>query len=162
MHLNTVSSSQFASYCVIDATDDENFGAYLESFVRTSLTSTSRRVAASYDKCAKHWDIQLDCAKATIQCSTKKGVHMYMNPDLSRRFLTYDHMLQHRYLSHPKFTNMMFANKYMHQNNKCEQVFASDFGWVHVYPMKTQGEANKALSLLIQCEGMPPSMVMDR
>ncbi len=42
----------------------------------------------------------------------------------------------------------------------CVQVFASDFGWVGVYPMKTKGEAHKALSLMFQHEGLPPSMVM--
>ncbi len=30
MHVNVVSSSPFASYCVIDTTDDENFGTYLK------------------------------------------------------------------------------------------------------------------------------------
>ncbi len=55
----------------------------------------------------------------------------------------------------------MFLNTYLRCNNKCAQVFASDFGLVHVYSMKTKGEAHKALSLMFQCEGMPPSMVMD-
>ncbi len=31
MQVNAVCSSPFASYCVIDATDDNNFGIYLES-----------------------------------------------------------------------------------------------------------------------------------
>ncbi len=43
MQVNAVCSSPFASYCVVDATDDDNFGTYLESFVQISLTSTSRR-----------------------------------------------------------------------------------------------------------------------
>ncbi len=30
MHVNMVSSSLFASFCVVDATDDKNFGTYLE------------------------------------------------------------------------------------------------------------------------------------
>ncbi len=40
-------------------------------------------------------------------------------------------------------------------------MFASDFGWVQVYPMKSKGEAHKALSLMFHREGIPPSMVMD-
>ncbi len=50
MHVNVLSNSQFTSYCVVDASNDNNFGMYLESFVQISLTSTSRRAAArSFD-----------------------------------------------------------------------------------------------------------------
>ncbi len=71
MLVNAVCSSPFASYCVIDATDNNNFGIYLESFVQISLTSTSRRAAVSYDKLAKHWGIHPDRAKATVQRTTQ-------------------------------------------------------------------------------------------
>ncbi len=70
-------------------------------------------------------------------------------------------MLQYRHLCHPVFINTMFSNMYSHRNNKCAKVFASDFGWVHVYPMKTKGKAHEALSLMFQGEGIPPSLVMD-
>ncbi len=53
MQLNAVCSSPFASYCVVDATDDNNFGIYIESYVHISLTTTSRRAAVNYDKLAK-------------------------------------------------------------------------------------------------------------
>ncbi len=43
----------------------------------------------------------------------------------------------------------------------CAQVFASNIGWVCVYPMQTKGEAHEALSLMFQREGVPLSMVMD-
>ncbi len=161
MQVNVVCSSPFASYCVIDATDDNNFGIYLESFVQVSLTSTSRRAAVSYDELAKHWGIHLDRAKATVQRTTQRGVHTIASPALSRRFRTNDRMLRYRRLQHPVFTDTMFSNTYLCRHNKCTKVFASDFGWVRVYPMKIKGEAHKALSLMFQCEGVPPSMVMD-
>ncbi len=41
------------------------------------------------------------------------------------------------------------------------KVTINNFGWVRVYPMKTKGEAHKAVSLMFQCGGIPPSMVMD-
>ncbi len=56
---------------------------------------------------------------------------------------------------------MMFSNKYLYRNNECAKVFASDFGWVCVYAMKTKGKAHKALSLMFQHEGVPLSLVMD-
>ncbi len=83
MQVNAVCRSPFASYCVIDATDGNNFGIYLESFVQISLTSTSRKTAVDPHELAKHWGIHLDCAKATIQCTTQRVVCTIANPALS-------------------------------------------------------------------------------
>ncbi len=70
-------------------------------------------------------------------------------------------MLWYWHLCQPVFTDMMFSKMYSHQNNKCAQVFASNFEWVGVHPMKTKGKAHEALSLMFQHEGVLPSMVMD-
>ncbi len=70
-------------------------------------------------------------------------------------------MLPYRHLRHLLITHKMFSNMYLHWNIKCIQVLASDFGWVCVYPMKTKGKVHEALSLMIQQEGIPPSVVMD-
>ncbi len=93
MQLNAVCSSPFASYSVVDATDVDIFGIYLESFVQISLTSTSRRAAVSNDMLAKHWGIHPDCAKSTVQCTTQRDVRTIANLPLSRHFWTNDHML---------------------------------------------------------------------
>ncbi len=86
MQVNAVCSSPSASYCVIAATDNNNFGIYLELFVQIFLTSTSRKAAVDHHRLSKHWGIQLDNAKATIQRTTQRGVHTIANPALSRRF----------------------------------------------------------------------------
>ena len=161
MQVNAIASAPFAAYCVVDATDDNNFGSYLESFIRISLTSTSRKAAIGHDELAKRWGIHPDRAKATVQRTTQRGVRNIANPALVRRFRTNDRMLRYRRLRHPVFTDTMFADTYSRRNNKCAQVFATDFGWVRVYPMKTKGEAHETLSLLFQREGVPPSIVMD-
>ncbi len=83
MQVDALCSSLLASYCVIDVTDANNFGILLESYVQISLTSTSRRAAISHDDLAKHWGIHLDCAKATIQCTTQRDVHTFANLALS-------------------------------------------------------------------------------
>ncbi len=57
MQVNAVCSSPFASYCVVDATDDDNFGVSLECFVLISQTSTSSKAAVDHHKLAKHWGI---------------------------------------------------------------------------------------------------------
>ncbi len=46
-----LAKSSFADYLVVDATDDFNFGTYMESFVHISL----RRAAISCDKLVKCW-----------------------------------------------------------------------------------------------------------
>ncbi len=150
MQVNAVCCSLFASYCVVDATDDNNFGISLESFVQISLTSTSRRAAVSHDERAKHWGIHPDFAKATVQHTTQRSVCTIANPALSQCFWTNDCMLWYRCLHHLEFTNMIFSNTYSCRNNKCAKVFASDVGWVCVYPMKTKGDAHEALSLIFQ------------
>ncbi len=86
MQVNAVCSIPFTSYCVINATDDENFGIYLELFVQISLTSTNRKAAIDHHEFAKHWGIHPDCAKATIQCTTQRGVHKIANPALLNVF----------------------------------------------------------------------------
>ncbi len=55
----------------------------------------------------------------------------------------------------------MFTSTLSMHGNKCAQIFSSNFGWSHAYPMKTKGEAHEALSLMFQREGVPPLMVMD-
>ncbi len=126
MQVNAVSSPPFSSYCVIDATDEKNFGSYLELFVQISLTSTTRRAAVNHDNLAKNWGIHPDHAKAMVQCTNQYCVCTIVNPVLSRCFWRNDCMLQYRHLHHQVFTDMMFSNTYLHQNNKCAQVFESD------------------------------------
>ncbi len=91
----------------------------------------------------------------------QRGVRTIANPALSRCFRTNDRMLRYRHLRHLVFTDTMFSNTYLRWNNKCAQVFASNSGWVRVYPMKTKGEEHNALSLMFQHEGVPPSMLID-
>ncbi len=158
MQVNTVCSSPFASYCVIDAADDNNFGIYLKSYIQVYLSTTSKRAAVSHDELATHWSIHPDHAKAVVQYTTQQGVHTIANPALSQWVWTNDH---HWCLCHPVFTNTIFSNTYSCRNNKCAHVFASDFSWVHIHSMKTKGEVHEALSLMFQQEGVPLSLVMD-
>ena len=45
--------------------------------------------------------------------------------------------------------------------NKYAKVYASTFGWAHVFPMKNKSEAHKMLSLLFKKDDVPPEMIMD-
>ena len=47
------------------------------------------------------------------------------------------------------------------RKNRYAQVFASRFGWVWVYPMRSKSEAHEGLSLLAQRDGVPPTIIID-
>jgi hypothetical protein len=50
---------------------------------------------------------------------------------------------------------------FLQQGNKMAQVYATSFGWVRVHPMKHKEDAYETLSLVFQCDGVPPTMVTD-
>ena len=45
--------------------------------------------------------------------------------------------------------------------NRYTQVFGTRFGWAQVFLMQHKSQAHEALSLLAQCDAVPPKMVMD-
>ncbi len=161
IHVNTVFSSPFSFYCVINATGDKIFDTYLDSFVCISLTSTSRMAAVSHDKLSKHWGIYQTMCKGWYTMHDPEGCMYDCKSCFVTILLTIDHLLQYRCMHHQIFTDMMVSNTYLHWNNKCAQVVVSDFGWVHVYPMIAKGEGHKALFLMFQYEGLPLWMLMD-
>ncbi len=153
MHMNDVASLLFASYCVVDTTDDNSFGTYLESFVQISLIRLAGCQLSVMTNQHNH-------AKATVQWNTQRGVWMIANPALYQIFWK-NCKLWYQCLSHLIFTFMMFSNTYLQRKDKCAQLLSTNFRWVHVYPMKIKGETHEALSLMLQHENMPQSMVMD-
>jgi hypothetical protein len=110
---------------------------------------------------ACRWMIAPDHAKETVQRTTQQGVHTCLNPTLAQQFLTNDRMLRYMRLPHTTFTNTMFADMPSRSGNKCAQVYATFFGWARAHPMTRKGEAYETLSLLFQCDGVPPTMVLD-
>jgi hypothetical protein len=59
------------------------------------------------------------------------------------------------------FSNTLFAGSVSRQDNKMAQAYAISFGWAHAHPMKRKGDAHETLSLVFQCDGVPPTMVTD-
>jgi hypothetical protein len=93
--------------------------------------------------------------------TTQRGVRACLNPTLSRRVLTNDRMLRYKQLPHTVFTDTMFASTVSCQGNKMAQIYSTSFGWACAHPMKRKGEAHETLSLMFNCEGVPPTMVTD-
>ena len=47
------------------------------------------------------------------------------------------------------------------RDNRCTQIFATNFGWSHSFPMKLKSEAHEGLSLFFQWDGVPPAVICD-
>ncbi len=125
------------------------------------LTTMQPKLAIDSDKLKQWWGIPLHKAKRTVQFTTQHGMRNNANLILLPRFCTNDCMFRYFCLHHTIFTDTMFVSTQSQFANKCAQIFSSNFGWPRTYPMKLKGEAYDALSLLLQCEGVPPLMVMD-
>jgi hypothetical protein len=100
-------------------------------------------------------------AKLTVVMTTQRGVRTCLNPTLSRRFPTNDHMLWYKHVLHTMFSNTLFAGSVSRQGNKMAQVYATSFGWARAHLMKRKGDAHETLSLVFQRAGVPPTMVTD-
>jgi hypothetical protein len=59
------------------------------------------------------------------------------------------------------YRDTMFSKVKSKRGNTCAQVFATAEGWTRAYPMQKKLQAQKALWLLLQWEGVPNTMVMD-
>ncbi len=59
------------------------------------------------------------------------------------------------------FSDTLFAGSVSQQGNKMAQAYATSFGWARAHRMKCKGDAHETLSLVFQCDGVPPTMVTD-
>lgn len=173
-----INSVESLAYDAVDVTDDDNFATILDANVNVSIAqvesmrlpeaernigrvSSSQKASIDYMDLAERWCISPEKAKQTVQRTTQRGIRTTLHPSLSRRFRTNDRQLRYRRLPHPVFSDTMFANTTSRRGNKCAQVFATDFGWSRVYPMKSKGLAHEGLSCLLQNDGVPPAIICD-
>jgi hypothetical protein len=100
-------------------------------------------------------------AARTVQATTQRGIRTVLHPTLSRRFRTNDRQLRYRRLPIDCFTDTLFSNTTSRRNNKCAHIFATPDGWCRAFPMAKKSQAHEGLSLLLQREGAPNTMIMD-
>ena len=53
----------------------------------------------------------------------------------------------------------MFASTVSRKDNKCAQVYDTDFGWARASPMASRSEAHETLLLLFARDGVPPAFI---
>ena len=147
---------------------DDNLGTALVNAVRikvsyvSAVSTGTRQYPVTPELLAKRWNIGIDAATRTVECTTQRSVRTILHPTLSRRFRTNDRQLRYRRLSHNLFTDTLEASEpSWFRKNRYAQVFATRFGWVRAYPMQKKSDAHEALSLLAQRDGVPPMIVMD-
>ena len=59
-----------------------------------------------------------------------------------------DHNLFYYHLAYPMFSDTMFASTVSRRNNRCAQVYATDFRWARAFPMVSRSEVHKTLPWL--------------
>ena len=70
-------------------------------------------------------------------------------------------MLGYSRVAHKMFCDTLIAGTSSRRGNKYAQVFATNFGWCHIYPLQLKSQAYKALSIVFKQEGVPPDMICD-
>ena len=143
-------------------------GRYLSRHVplrsrHVARVSTSGRVPiVDSETLAKRFDITPEMARNTIDATEMRGVRT--DPiGLRRRVSTNDRWMRYPRVSHTLFTDTMFAGQKSWQlQNKCAQIFATDFGWVRAYPMRKESHGPLALETLFKTVGVPDKVVGDK
>ena len=97
----------------------------------------------------------------TIHGTTQHGVCTVLHLALSRQFRTNDCQLWYRRLPHNKYRDTLFATTLSRKGNMYAQIFATNFGWSCLFPIKLKSEAHEAVSLLFQWDGVPSAVIWD-
>jgi hypothetical protein len=120
------------------------------------------------DKCgidattlANNWGIRIEAAKRTRLLTTQRGIRRMIHPSLTKRYKTNDRQLRYRRLPVTMYTDTTFSTILSRQDNKADQIFCTDVGFVRAFPLKKEKEAHEALYLLFHRDGAPNVIVVD-
>ena len=126
------------------------------------LNTSRRRNSMSPQLLARRWGTHLETAKRTLDATTQRGVRSVLNPTMTHRYRTHDQQLRYRRLSHDMFTDTLEASvRSWFRQKQYAQVFATAFGWCHVYRMKKKGDAQYGLPLMAAWYGASPHLIVD-
>ena len=109
---------------------------------------------------ADKWEIVLEVASCTLECTTQRGLWTLLHLSLIRRLQTNDQQLQYRRMRHDCFGDTLLAGTKSKLGDKYAKVFVTKFGWSRVFPMANKGDVHDVLSLLFQRDGVPTNMIV--
>ena len=146
-----------------DISDPDNLPAMLLSKVRVSAMTgtlgTKQGSEADAPTLAKRWNIPHDKAANTVYVTTQRGIRDIANPMKRNHYPTNDRILRYTRLPHDLFFDTLFVGTSSLRKNMGAQMFCTSCGWYRAYPMKSKGEARKALSILFKQVGVPTNLL---
>ena len=131
-----------------------------EAMVSSAIAHKPDKLSADF--LSKIWHIKNDEAVGAINQSTQL-CRQGADNTLSRQFPTNDRMLRYRLINSVFFTDTFFvtAKGKSTRGNTCAQIFASDKGFVMIYPMQSKSMFLSALKLFCKEVGVPETLISD-
>ena len=147
--------------------DDENYATVLKSYDTTlslwvAKVHTGKVPGLDHLVLAKSWGISPKKALNMIHWTTQHGIHTVLYPSLSMQFRSNNCQLWYRRSLHNVYSDILFATTLSRRGNRCTKIFATDFGWSCLFPMKVKSEVCQALSLLFQQDRVPTTVMCDK
>ena len=168
----------------IDISSDDEFGLSLERNNNSSnkfdaavskrmnimhrimriVTYVSKKLrAVTHEMVQERWGMYSSVSKNIVERTTQRGIRVLCPHMLFINCIrTNDRMLQYKRLLCNVLTDTLISGTASKRGNKYSWFFATYFGWVQGYPMKTKGNAHEALLLLFQWKGVPDHPILDR
>ena len=75
--------------------------------------------------------------------------------------MTMNHQLWYRRLPDYVYSSILFPTTLYRRGNRDAQIFATDFGWSHLFPIKMKSDAHEALSLFFWWNGVKLAIFCD-
>ena len=126
---------------------------------------TSKRPGEWNEKLlSKNWGISPELAATTLRKTTRLGVRYFGKEgpkSVSRRFPSGDRPLRYRRLACKVFHDTFFSSIESARGFKCAQIYATDFGWVRVFPMVNKSDVHHTIDDFFHRYGVPESLVSD-
>ena len=126
---------------------------------------TSKRPGEWNEKLlSKNWGISPELAATTLRKTTRLGVRYFGKTgpkSVSRRFPSGDRPLRYRRLACKIFHDTFFSSIESARGFKCAQIYATDFGWVRVFPMVNKSDVHHTIDDFFHRYGVPESLVSD-
>ena len=100
------------------------------------------------------WGIRLKTAQKAIQATTQRGLHSRLYPTVERRFAKGVHPQRYWHLPHHVYHDTLKLSVKSHKQNKCAEMYVTDFRWCRAYLMKQESAVHETLDDLFHQYGI--------
>ena len=139
---------------------DEN--EFITRINELSISSvSSEKFKLTPDVLCQNWGIGRVIAERTMNATTQLRVRTVSHPTVERRWPTGDRPLRYRRLNHNVFHDTFHSTVPSLRGYKCCEIYATDFGWSRVFPMKKESDVHETLDLFLNRYGIPEALISD-